>query len=191
MAPALRLRVSRNNSHLRRALANVDLVARAPIRIETAPSLTAHRGCLLTAETRGTPVHAATFIRQRRIVLESQLLAKRTTAQTILIHELFHFVWMRLGNPRRLSFTNLLALEVELRAEGEIADSAAVAKARWKSCPASTPLWKNYVCEAFCDTAAFLYAPHSHSPAFAPRWVTRPASLVPSQLSAWWLALLI
>lgn len=173
MAPPLRLRVSRSNSHLRRALSKVTLVAAAPIQVETAPSLTAYRGRLLTAEARGTPVHAASFIRQRRIILESQLLTRPAALQAIFLHELFHFAWRRMGNPQRLSFTEVISYEVSRRAAGEIAESATVAKARWRSKPTSTALWKNYVCEAFCDTAAFLYSQRPKTPEMAAHWLTR------------------
>ena len=56
-----------------------------------------------------TSVHAATFIRQRRIVLDAELLRSDAELRRILIHELFHFVWARLANAVRRSFEELLA----------------------------------------------------------------------------------
>lgn len=172
MVPLLRLRVSRNSSLLRQALVNVVLVANAPIFVEATPSLTAHRGRLLTGEARGTPIHAASFIRQRRIILESQLLSNPAAAQSILLHELFHFIWTRLGNAHRRSFTHLIAQEIVRHAAGEIGESCAVAKSRWKS-HSSLTLWKNYVCEAFCDTGACIYSSKPPSHTLAGRWLAR------------------
>ena len=49
-------------------------VAGLPIEIRFAPSLRAHRGKLLSGKTeRGKEVHAGSFLRQRRIVLDAAL----------------------------------------------------------------------------------------------------------------------
>ena len=50
---------------------------------------------------RGQPVHAGSFIRKREIVLEPELRADSGELARIFIHELFHFVWIRMGNPAR------------------------------------------------------------------------------------------
>ncbi len=42
----------------------------------------------------------------------------------IFVHELFHFVWLRLGNTRRLSYERLLAGELRRRFGGELGWSA-------------------------------------------------------------------
>jgi len=112
----------------------------------------------------GTPVHAATFIRRREIILETQLTRKPSLLRLITVHEIFHFVWARLGNPARRSYTALLKAEAAARARGELGESSSV-----KKTPACTP---DYVCESFCDTAAWLYAGVHHSPDFtlAARW---------------------
>ncbi|MCU1327875.1 MAG: hypothetical protein JWN34_3245, partial [Bryobacterales bacterium] len=41
-----------------------------------------------------------------------------------MVHELFHFVWVRLGNPRRKEWESLLRAEWEARAKGETGWSA-------------------------------------------------------------------
>jgi len=104
---------------------------------------------------RGTPVHAASFIRRREIVLETALLQKHDLP-LILVHELFHFVWVRLGNTKRAEYAALLAEELRLGARGELGESSAVRKEIAVSS-------RDYVCESFCDTAAWLYAPSSKS----------------------------
>lgn len=112
--------------------------------------LTAHRGKLLSGSDHGTPVHAASFIRERRIVLESELLGRTQKLRLIVVHEIFHFVWARLGNAARQSFTALLEKEWRLNARGELGESSEFRK--------KLHLWKEYVCESFCDTAAWMYA---------------------------------
>lgn len=105
-------------------------------------------------------MHAASFIRTRHIVLEQQLLQHPRKLASILVHELFHFVWPRLGTQTRASFEALIAAEMAASARGEIAESARVAKENLL--PADqllrTGRWREYVCEAFCDTAAYGYA---------------------------------
>jgi hypothetical protein len=124
----------------------------SPIYVRALTQLTAHRGRLLSqTPERGTPVHAASFIRRREIVLEEELLGKRELA-AIAVHEIFHFAWVRLGNARRAGYTALLAEERRGKARGEVGESAAVKKQADPSC-------RDYVCESFCDTAAWLYAP--------------------------------
>lgn len=68
------------------------------------------------------------------------------------MHELFHFVWVRLGNAKRASYAELLAAERRANAHGELGESAAVQKA-------ANSQTRGYVCESFCDTAAWLYTP--------------------------------
>jgi hypothetical protein len=81
----------------------------------------------------------------------------------ILAHEVFHFVWARLGNKRRTGFAALVRAELSANARGEMGESAA----SWKHSDL-----KSYICESFCDTAAWLYSGVKHSPEFtlAPRW---------------------
>jgi hypothetical protein len=135
----------------------------SPICVSARPKLTAYRGRLLSADPRkrGTAVHAASFLRKREIVLESELLARKSDLRLILVHEIFHFVWLRLGNPKRRAFRALLEREMKQRARGELGESAEVHKLAVSSfCnqPSSSGRWRDYVCESFCDSAAWLYA---------------------------------
>ncbi len=106
----------------------------------------------------GTPVHAATFIRQRRIVLDAELLSSDDELGRILIHELFHFVWVRLANTVRRSFERLLAAQRSAR--GELGWSAECRKLNLSGSDVRqrSRKWREYCCEAFCDTAAYIYA---------------------------------
>src|SRR5580698_9823996 len=100
-----------------------------PIGISFTPELRAHRGKLLAGrQSRGREVHAASFLRERRIVLDSALKRKPRELERILTHELFHFVWLRLGNPKRRSYEALLALEMRGGVAGELGWSAELVK---------------------------------------------------------------
>jgi len=105
-------------------------------------------------------VHAGTFLRERRMVLESALLGRSTELRRILIHELFHFVWMRLGNARRRDWAKLLAAELDKRARGELGWSAESRKMELAAADSGTGTlrWREYSCESFCDTAAWRHA---------------------------------
>ncbi len=71
-----------------------------PIWLSVKPQLTAHRGKLLSKTPgKGVAVHAASFIRLRRIVVAEELLSTSDIFRLIVAHELFHFAWVRLGNP--------------------------------------------------------------------------------------------
>ena len=117
-----------------------------PIRMESAPGLRDRRG----------PVHAGSFLRERRIALN----CTRAEFPRVLVHELFHFVWLRAGNPLRRSYEAVLEAEFAARARGELGWSA-----EWRKdalAPADlhgrTRAWREYICESFCDTAAWLYS---------------------------------
>ena len=148
--------------------------------------LTAHQGKLLSGSPdRGTQIHAASFIRDRHIVLDSYLLERPRLLRLILVHEIFHFVWPRLGNPARRDYAELLACEQHHRAQGELGESACVGKLAlelaWRNVE-----WRDYVCESFCDTAAWLYAGVSAHPEFtlALRWRKRRKEWFESIFSA-------
>src|SRR5258708_6088626 len=51
-------------------------------------------------DTAGNPAHAATSIGQRFILLDPSLKARPREHRRILLHEYFHFAWVRLGNQR-------------------------------------------------------------------------------------------
>ncbi len=120
-------------------------------------------------QERGTPVHAASFLRKREIVLESELLARKRDLRLILVHEIFHFVWLRLGNGKRRQFRALLEQELKAGARGELGESAEVHKLAIRHNPNG---WRDYVCESFCDSGAWLYAgiKHSSNWTLASRW---------------------
>src|SRR5947209_1587849 len=105
----------------------------APIRLERKPGLCDRSG----------PVHAGAFLRERRIAFD----CTRAEFPRIFVHEAAHFVWLRLGNPRRRSYEELLAAE---RGAGELGWSA-----QWRK-RALRPLdreersrrWREYCCES-------------------------------------------
>jgi hypothetical protein len=133
-----------------------------PIGICCQSELSAHRGKLLSGNLGlGTPVHAASFIRERKIILEAKLVGTSGMLRLIFVHELFHFVWTRLGNKARNEFANLLFREWMEGARGELGESSSVKKhlmGREDAPSIDSRLWRDYVCESFCDTAAWLYA---------------------------------
>jgi hypothetical protein len=141
--------------------------------------LTAHRGKLLWGAGPGTPVEAASFLLQREIVLETRLLRQPRRLRFILVHELFHFVWRRLGNPLRREFEALLRWEQSHRARGALGESSAIKKERLAGDDSgrNSRDWRDYVCESFCDTAAWLYSGKRQGAVFtlSRRWRERRA----------------
>jgi len=145
------------------------------------PSLTAGSRKLYSNRAFGQPVYAATYIRKRVIVLDQELERNSSELSRILTHELFHFAWVRLGNPARRAFESLLLEEWKQRARGELGWSAELRKSR---IPQDSPhparnrgKWRDYACESFCDTAAWLYSGVRRHPEFtlAPRHRARRA----------------
>jgi len=123
------------------------------------PALTADRRRLYSNRPHGQPVFAGSFIRKREIILDEELKRQPRELARILVHELFHFAWVRLGNPARRSYEELLRLEGKQRARGELGWSAELRKnALSRSAHSNHPLWRDYLCESFCDTAAWLYS---------------------------------
>src|ERR1700730_10002092 len=108
----------------------------------------------------GAPAHAATYLRKRRMVIEQALMADPEEFARIFVHELFHFVWLRLSNGKRLSYEELLAKELSRGARGELGWSAQWRKRKLSLRHASerTRKWREDCCESFCATAAWLYA---------------------------------
>ena len=131
-----------------------------PVQIRFLPQLTVDGKRFYSRQKRGEPVHAGTFIRGRAIVLDSELRTQPEELARILVHELFHFAWVRLSNQSRSSYEQLISGEFASRARGELGWSAewrkrALLQASEKS---SGPKWREYLCESFCDTAAWLYS---------------------------------
>lgn len=129
------------------------------IHVRFVPALTAGRSKFYSNRSYGQPVYAATFIRKREIVLDSALRGQPTELARILIHELFHFAWARLGEAGRQSYEALLIQEWNRHARGELGWSAESRKnILARNVPVPNRQWRDYVCESFCDTAAWLYS---------------------------------
>jgi len=118
----------------------------APIRLERVRGLRDSRG----------PIHAGSFLRERRIAFDC------TGAEfpRIFVHELFHFVWLRLGNPGRHAWEELLHAEWRGAAKGELGWSAEWRKGALgrNDVAGRSRAWRLYCCESFCDTAAWMYS---------------------------------
>jgi hypothetical protein len=118
-------------------------LAGSPIRVELRASLGPH--------------HAATSIPLRLILLDRGVLTSKGDFERILIHEIFHFVWVRLSNRTRRDWGDLLASE---RGPGELGWSAEWRKRNLTPSDARerSAKWKRYARESFCDSAAWLFA---------------------------------
>lgn len=117
-----------------------------PIRVEIRRSLGSHL--------------AGASIPRRLILLDAAVLARRGEFERILIHELFHFAWVRLSNRERIDWEQVLASELRERVKGELGWSA-----EWRKDVLTradprlrTPKWRRYACESFCDSAAWMFA---------------------------------
>ena len=117
-----------------------------PIRVEVRRSLGSHL--------------AGASIPRRLILLDTAVLARRGEFERILIHELFHFAWVRLSNRNRVAWEKLLASELRDRVKGELGWSAEWRKETLTRTDARlrTPKWRRYACESFCDSAAWMFA---------------------------------
>jgi hypothetical protein len=151
-----------------------------PISIRFLPALSAGSRKLYSRRIYGQPVHAGTLIRKRRIVLDLELAGKPRELARILTHELFHFAWVRLGNRTRGSYQDMLQREWKQRARGELGWSAESRKSalfHLSRPSANHPKWRDYACESFCDSAAWLYSGVARHPEFtlAPRHRKRRA----------------
>ena len=105
---------------------------------------------------RHGPVHAGSFLRERRIALNCTL----AELPRIFVHEVAHFIWLRLGNPSRLRYEDVMRAEIAARARGELGWSAEWRKDALTAHDVAgrTRRWREYCCESFCDTAAWLYS---------------------------------
>ncbi len=130
-----------------------------PILVRFRRGLRASRGRLLSGEQAGAAVHAGSFLNRREIVLDSELLAAPKKLGRIFTHEVFHFVWRHLDNETRSSYEAVVSAEIRGRARGELGWSAEWRKQRLAARDRSsrTRRWREYVCESFCDTAAWLF----------------------------------
>ena len=135
-----------NEAQIRTLFERLPPLAGGPIRIETSLGLRDSRG----------PVHAGSFLRDRLIQVD----CLRSEFPRVFVHELFHFAWRRLGNPRRMSYERLLASECQARARGELGWSAEWRRRALlpKDMRFRSRRWREYCCESFCDSAAWLYS---------------------------------
>jgi hypothetical protein len=150
------------------------------------PELTVHNGKLLSGSPqKGSPVYAASFVRKRKIVLTTDLLTDPPMLRLILVHEVFHFIWPRLSNAIRKEFGELLRAELEGHARGALGESSGVKKQVWSR---SAAAWKDYACESFCDTAAWLFAGVRRHQSFrlAKVWRTRRAFWFHNTFERYW-----
>jgi hypothetical protein len=131
---------------IRAILRRLPPVAGGSIRVEGARGL----------RDRGGAVHGGSFLRERRIAFD----CTRAEFPRIFVHELFHFVWLRAGNPLRLAWEERMRAEFRARARGDLGWSAEWR--RWeladRDVVARSRRWREYCCESFCDTAAWLYS---------------------------------
>jgi hypothetical protein len=97
---------------------------------------------------------------RRLILLDAELLRKSQEFERILVHEIFHFAWIRLANAARRDWETILVSEFKSRAPGELGWSAEWRKRKLKPSDlrTRTPVWRRYACESFCDSAAWLFA---------------------------------
>ena len=101
---------------------------------------------------------AATFIRRRVIVLDPSLKKRPREHRRILLHEYFHFAWVRLGNQRRRAWEAYLMTEWNSGGRGEPGWSAEWRKQKLSDGDVAhrSRRWREYCCESFCDTAAWI-----------------------------------
>ncbi len=145
---------------LRAVLRRLPPLDGAPVEIARARGLRDRRGA----------VHAGSFLRRRRIAFD----CPRAEFARIFCHELFHFVWLRAGNPARRSYEELVKRECLADAPGELGWSAEWRKGKLarRDIRTRTRRWREYCCESFCDAAAWLYSGVRRHPEF-----TLPARL--------------
>ena len=105
-------------------------------------------------------VHAASYPKRREMVLDKALFENRRELARVLVHEVFHFAWPRLGNAARRSYEELLEAEFRRSARGELGWPSELLKTRLSSMDVDerSRRWREYACESFCDTAAWLYS---------------------------------
>ena len=142
----MRLRLGNALSIDRSLRARLPLLTGEPIRLLRGRGLRDRYGA----------VHAGSFLRERRIEFD----CSAAEFPRVLVHELFHFVWLRLGNPRRRSYERLLRCELAGRARGELGWSADWRKRELSAADirSRSRRWREYCCESFCDSAACFYS---------------------------------
>lgn len=94
------------------------------------------------------------------MVLDVDLKAHPAELARIALHEIFHFVWLRLNNAERRRWEQLLMEELAAGARGELGWSAEMRRNALRSgdLRRRTRRWRDYVCESFCDSAAWAFS---------------------------------
>lgn len=135
------------------------LKAQTRIHVSFRPNLTAYKGKLLSKSPHGDAVYAGSFLRKRKIVLDEVMLRTPRVLERIFVHEVFHFVWSKLGARLRASYEQIVKDEFAAGLEGELGWSAESMKQQMTRADRlrRTRRWKDYVCESFCDTAGWLF----------------------------------
>jgi hypothetical protein len=141
----------------RRSKNHVRIGPRGAGTLAALPLLAAQASCArlsrLKAAPRGDPG-------AKLLAFDAELAADPKEFARIFVHEIFHFVWLRLGNPRRWSYEALLREEMRAGPAANWAGPRSGANA--PSHPAMrerrTRRWREYVCESFCDTAAWMFS---------------------------------
>ena len=126
-----------------------------PLRVELMEAPAAWRTELIAGGSRGTEVHAASYLRERRIVLATELLEDARELRRIFLHELLHFAWLRLANADRDGWEAVVREEWKRNARGELGWSAEWRKNMLRTERIGRRRWREYLCESFCDTGAW------------------------------------
>jgi hypothetical protein len=145
---------SRTREHLARVLEGLPPLGGRPIVVSYRPE--------------SPRFHAGSFMRERRIALHPELRGARGELARIFVHELFHFAWLRLGNPARWSYESLILPEIRRGVPGELGWSAECLKERLarRDIRKRSRRWREYCCESFCDSGAFFYSGVRNHPEF-------------------------
>jgi hypothetical protein len=138
----------------------------SPLGVEIRSRIQVERGRLILHGNGGHAVHGAANIRGRKILLEAALLDDPPNLKRIFLHELCHFVWVRLSNGKRLEFEEVLRREFDSGARGELGWSAEMRKHQISAADVEkrSRRWREYACESFCDTAAWWFGESTDHP---------------------------
>jgi len=145
----------RARRELEQAALRVSPMWKGPLRIALMEAPAAWRTELISGGSKGTEVHAASYLRKRRIVLAAELLEDSKELRRIFLHELFHFAWIRLANSDRHSWEEVVRREWRKNARGELGWSSESRKNKLRGKRLRKRRWREYLCESFCDTGAW------------------------------------
>jgi hypothetical protein len=151
---------------LNEVLCTLPVLDGPPIGVEIRPEIHVASGRLILHGNGDQAVHGAANIRRRKILLEAALLDDLTNLKRIFLHELFHFAWVRLSNGKRLEYEGILHRELDSGARGELGWSAEMRKNQISAADVKkrSRRWREYICESFCDTAAWWFGESGDHP---------------------------